>query len=184
MKTRHESNQTANPRRTAGDETTNAREEIIDWLRDAYAMERGMEQSLKKQADNEELDPQIREQARKHLAETNRHAEEVSAALKYLDADTSTLKTGMGMMTEVTKGLASAFARDEEIKDLLNAYSMEHFEIVCYIALRVAAEKAALPPVAEMCDRILADEERMAQTLKQLLPQQVVRYLSLTTAPV
>src|SRR4051812_44544319 len=115
MKTRHTPKKTATrtrkqPRR---DDTDEIRDEIIDWLRDAYAMERGLESSLQKQANNDDLKPAIRERAASHLEETRRHAEEVKSALQSLDADISSLKTGMGMITQATKGMATIFARDE-----------------------------------------------------------------------
>lgn len=155
----------------------NARDEIIDWLRDAYAMERGLETTLKKQADKDDLMPQVRQRAATHLDETRRHAEEVKAVLQSLGTDTSSLKTGMGVMAEMTKGLGSKFARDERIKDLLAAYSMEHFEIACYVALAAAAKAAGLPQVVDMCERIIPDEERMARALHDSLPTEVRSYL-------
>src|SRR5215218_2172672 len=95
----------------------NERDELIDWLRDAYAMERGLETTLQKQAENEELSPAVRRGAAKHLEETRRLAEEVRTVLQALGTDSSALKTGIGRMAEMTKGLGTAFARDERIKD-------------------------------------------------------------------
>src|SRR5579862_6664023 len=92
------------------------RDEIIDWLRDAYAMERGLEKALQKQSENDEVSPRIRERAAMHLQETRRHAEEVESALRSLDANTSSLKTTLGVMTQSTKGIATKFASDERIK--------------------------------------------------------------------
>jgi ferritin-like metal-binding protein YciE len=177
MKTRHLSTAATAQSRMTVPTSPNAHEEIIEWLKDAYAMERGLETSLQKQASNTELSPTIRNRADTHLKETRRHAEEISTALEGLGADVSAIKTGIGMATEATKGLASAFARDERIKDLLNAYSMEHFEIACYVALITAAENAGLNQVAEICRGILVDEERMAQTLRHSLPDEVSMYL-------
>jgi ferritin-like metal-binding protein YciE len=80
-------------------------------------------------------------------------------------------------MGELGKGLASAFARDEKVKDLLSAYSMEHFEIACYTALAEAADAAGLPQVSQVCRRIIPDEERMARSLADSLPTVVRSYL-------
>ena len=65
----------------------------------------------------------------------------------------------------------------KEEKDLLDAYSMEHFEIACYTALTVAAERAGLTEVVHACRQIIPDEERMAQTLRHALPDEVKSYL-------
>lgn len=160
-------------------EPKDVRESIIDWLRDAYAMERGLEKSLQKQSQNDDCSPSVRSRASQHLAETQRHAEEVHATLQSLGADTSALKTGLGLTAQATKGMASMFAQDEQIKDLLDAYSMEHFEIACYTALAAAAEAAGLAQVVEMCRRIIPDEEHMAQSIMESLPREVFYYLQI-----
>jgi ferritin-like metal-binding protein YciE len=177
MKTRHSSTEAAIRPRVAP-EGSNAHSEIIQWLRDAYAMERGMEQSLEKQSTNPDLSPRVRNRANSHLLETRRHAELVRTALVGLGEDVSTLKTTIGIVSEATKGIATAFATDERIKDLLNAYSMEHFEIACYLALIAAAENEGLVQIADVCRGILDDEERMAQSLRNFLPDEVLLYLT------
>lgn len=178
MKQRHTTKQTASGTRPAArGGTREIRDEIIDWLRDAYAMERGLESALEKQARSEELSVSVRDMAATHLEETRRHAESVRALLQSLGTDTSSLKTGFGVIAESTKGLASAFARDERIKDLLDAYSMEHFEIICYTALAAAADRAGLPEVAQTCRQIIPDEERMAHAIMTSLPNEVGAYL-------
>jgi ferritin-like metal-binding protein YciE len=177
MKTRYSSAE-AGTRPRISTEGCNVHEEIIDWLKDAYAMERSMETSLQKHTKNDDLSPEVRSRASQHLEETRRHAEQIRTALEGLGADVSALKTSIGIMTEGTKGLLTAFARDERIKDILNAYSMEHFEIACYLALIAATEQAGLLQVAEICRGILADEERMAHSLRGSLPEEVSQYLA------
>ena len=140
-------------------------------------MERGLEGALEKQSKNKDLDPEIRERAATHLEETRGHAEQVRSMLQSLGSDTSVLKTSAGTLAQSAKGIMSTFARDERIKDLLDSYSMEHFEIACYTTLAAAAETAALPEVVQMCQRILADEQRMAEALIQSLPDEVTDYL-------
>ena len=153
------------------------RDEIVDWLRNAYAMERGLESALEKQSKNDKLQETVRQRAAQHLQETRRHAEAVKSALQTLGTDTSALKTGLGMAAQTTKGFGTMFASDERIKDMLDAYSMEHFEIACYTALAAGAERAGLTQVAEVCRQIIPDEQRMAEALLQALPMEVSDYL-------
>ena len=173
MKTRHSSKTVTTRSRKSDD----IRDEIIDWLRDAYAMERALESALEKHSKNDDLSAEVRETAAMHLQETRRHAESVKAVLQTLGTDTSGVKTGLGALAQGFKGMASAFARDERIKDLLDAYSMEHFEIACYTALAAAAERAGLPEVVQVCNQIIPDEERMAEALIESLPGEVTGYL-------
>jgi ferritin-like metal-binding protein YciE len=168
---------TSTGRTGVAEATKEIRDEIVDWLRDAYSMERGLETSLQKQSQDNDLDPAMRECASTHLEETKRHAQLVRSALQSLDADTSALKTAMGTMGQGFKGLSSQFARDQHIKDLLDAYMMEHFEIACYTSLEAAAEHAGFTQVGEMCRQIIPDEERMAATLIDAIPQETVSYL-------
>jgi len=156
---------------------TAARDEVVDWLKDAYAMERGMESSLEKHSRNNELSAEVRDRAMRHAAETSRHAEEIATLLRNLGSETSAIKTGIGAVTQTAKGIGSMFARDERIKDLLDAYSMEHFEIACYTALAAAAEKVGMSEVVQVCNNIIPDEHRMAQAIIQSLPQEVKMYL-------
>src|SRR4051812_10126783 len=131
MKTRHDDTTSTSGRYTRGDMTgtDQMKAEITDWLRDAYGMERGLETALEKHANNNDLSNEVRERARTHLAETRAHAERVKAVLQTLGSDTSTIKTGMGVIGQGMKGMLSTFASDERIKDLLDSYMMEHFEI-------------------------------------------------------
>src|SRR5581483_11654303 len=114
--------------------------------------------------------------ATRHLDETRQHARTVELLLASLGADTSTLKTGMGMVTETLKGLATKMSRDEMVKDLLTSYAMEHFEIACYEALITAAESAGLAEVADACEQMLGEEQRMAETILDALPLVVEEY--------
>jgi ferritin-like metal-binding protein YciE len=157
--------------------TMKTRDEIIDWLRDAYAMERALEVALKKQAASEELNPQLRERADHHLAETRRHAELVKQCLEDLGTDTSMLKTGIATTMETLKGMGTSFAKDERVKDVLAAYASEHFEIACYRALKAGGERLGLVEVVALCESIIPDEEAMADWLSENLPVVVRSYL-------
>lgn len=163
--------------RRAAEPMQEMRDEIVDWLKDAYAMERGLESALEKQSKEESLAANVRERVSDHLEETKRHAEVVRSALQRLGTDTSALKTGLGVMGQSAKGMATMFTEDQHIKDLLDAYMMEHFEIASYTALEAAAERAGFSDVAEMCRRIIPDEERMAQAIIDALPEEVESHL-------
>lgn len=155
----------------------NTKEEVIDWLRDAYAMERGLEVTLKKMADNADALPEVRDRVRLHLAETQSHAEDVKACLESLGADTSTLKTTLAEGMEMVMGLGTAFARDERVKDLLKGCATEHFEIACYTALLTAGARLQLSEVTQMCTKIIGEEQAMADWFEERLPDVVSSYL-------
>lgn len=177
----------ANPTKpsTACPTTMKTKDELIDWLRDAYAMEKAMELSLKKQIDNQSLSMLVREQSAVHLKETQHHAEAVAACLKRLGSETSTLKTAMAKGLEIMKGASTAFAGDHRVKDLLGMCAAEHFEIACYTALRAGAARFGIFEIVETCNKIIKDEQRMADWLEANLPHVVMTYLEETAvAPV
>jgi ferritin-like metal-binding protein YciE len=153
------------------------RENLIDWLRDAHAMERAQEVSLKKQIENDELEPSLRQQLAMHLAETRSHAVALEGCLRSMGSDTSLLKTAIGSSVAMAQGLVTAFTPDERVKDFLATYTSEHFEIACYQALRTAAELLGERDVITVCESILPDEERMAEWLAANLPMVVRSYL-------
>jgi len=159
----------------------NAKDEIIDWLRDAYAMERGLELTLKRISESDKHSEECRRAAGLHLAETEHHAQTVEALLKSLGADTSAVKTSIGLTMETVKGLSTALSHDEQIKDLISSYAMEYFEIACYQALAVAADAAGLPHIVNACKQIIADEDKMAEFISEQLPRAVRNYIGQMT---
>lgn len=153
------------------------KDELIEWLRDAYAMEKAMEVTLKKQVDNPAVSMLLREQSAVHLKETQQHAEAVAACLKRLGSETSTLKTAMAKGMEIMKGASTAFAGDHRVKDLLGMCATEHFEIACYTALRAGAARFGIFDIVETCNQIMKQEQRMADWLEANLPHVVMSYL-------
>lgn len=153
------------------------KDELIDWLKDAYAMEKAMEMALGKQINNEKVSQRMREQASIHYTETQGHAQAVHDCLHALGADISLLKNMTAQGIEFAKSSTSMFTRDERVKDAIAAYASEHFEIACYSALRAAAKTAGIPQIVSMCDAILKEELAMAEWLQSNLPNVVNDYL-------
>ncbi len=143
----------------------NRREEVIDWLNDAYAMERGLEITLKKQAENTDAHRAVRERANIHLDETKAHAERIEECLKMLGSSPSSLKTATGQMLEMGKGLMTKFAQDERVKDFLAAYGAEYFEVACYKSLIAGARAAGEDAIVPLLEQNLKQDLAMAEWL-------------------
>lgn len=163
---------------------TNTRQsDLIDWLNDAYAMERSLEVMLRKQADNEEAHRAVRDRARIHLDETEAHAERVAECLTMLDAKPSTFKSATGQVMEMAKGMMTKMSSDERVKDFLAAYGAEYFEVACYKALIAAANVAGAESIVPLLDKNLKEDEAMAHWL-DLNVNAVVRDYLFNAAPV
>jgi ferritin-like metal-binding protein YciE len=157
---------------------TNTRvSDLIDWLNDAYAMERSLEVMLRKQAANEDAHHAIRERARIHLEETESHAERVSECLSLLDATPSTFKSATGQVMEMAKGMMTKMASDERVKDFLAAYGAEYFEVACYKALIAAANVAGAESIIPLLEKNLKEDEAMAKWLDMNVNAVVRDYL-------
>lgn len=151
--------------------------DLIDWLNDAYAMERSLEVMLRKQAENEEVHHAVRERARIHLDETQAHADRVSECLSMLDAKPSTLKSATGQVMEMAKGMMTKMASDERVKDFLAAYGAEYFEVACYKALIAAANVAGADSIISLLEKNLKEDEAMAKWLDMNVNAVVRDYL-------
>lgn len=160
----------------------NTQEELIEWLRDTYAMEKAMEIALKKQIDSDDTLQPLRDLFEVHYVETQQHAAAVEGCLKSLGSSTSALKTTFAEAIETMKSISSTFAKDSGVKSMLASYAAEHFEIGCYLALIAGARNLNLPDIAKACEEILADEQRMADWLEANVPQAVTSYLKESAA--
>ena len=97
--------------------------ELIEWLQDAYAMEKAMEMALERLLDDELSSPLVREKAIVHLAETHDHEEAVEACLQRLGAAAFSSKTSLDEGLAVIRGMSPAFASDERVQDVLAVYA-------------------------------------------------------------
>jgi len=153
------------------------REEIIDWLNDAYSMERGLEVTLRKQGENDDVHRAIRERARIHLDETKTHAERVGQCLEMLGSSPSTVKSASGQMMEMAKGMTTMFARDERVKDYLASYGAEYFEVACYKALIAGAEATGEDEIVPLLTKNLNEDLAMARWLDDNVRAVVREYI-------
>lgn len=156
--------------------------EVIEWLRDAYAMERSREIFLEEMAKNDRYTIPCRTAAAMHLTETHQHAQSVESMLRSVGSDVSSFKTGLGLTAEAMKAPGAALSHDVPIKDLLTAYSMEHFEIACYEAIVAVADLAGLSQISNACKQIMQDEIRMAEVIQRELPRIVEESFSADAA--
>lgn len=142
----------------------------LAWLKDAYGLERSLEQVLEHRVKDLKDQPQMQARVQQHLEETRRHAELVKGCIERHGESISAIKSGIAKVTGVLQGLSTGVAKDEMVKNCLTDYSAEHFEIACYTSLIAAAEELGDTHTAQICRDILREEEAMAQWLAQQIP--------------
>lgn len=150
---------------------SNPQEHLLDWLRDAHAMEQQAEQMLKAQASRIENYPKMKARVEQHLEETRGQQKLLEGCLERLGGSPSAVKDTMGTMAAMGQGLAGMFASDEIVKGAMASYVFEHMEIASYTALIAAAKQAGDAETQRVCEQILAQEEAMAQWVLDNLPE-------------
>lgn len=163
--------------------STKAQENLLDWLRDAHAMEEQAEQMLTKTADRLENYPDLKARIQQHIKETQRQSELVRSCIERLGGDTSAVKDVAGKMMAMMQGMSGMFVSDEVVKASMASYAFEHMEIASYRALIAAAEVCGDTETKRVCEQILVEEEAMAQWLADRLPDTVRKFLMRDEAP-
>lgn len=163
---------------------TRAEENLMDWLRDAHAMEQQAEEMLSTTADRLEHYPELKARIQQHLVETRRQAQLVQGCIERRGGGTSATKDALAKMTAMAQGMSGLFVSDEVVKASLASYTFEHMEIASYKVLITAAEKVGDLETKGVCAQILQEEEAMAQWLADHLSGTVIQFLARDEADV
>lgn len=155
----------------------NAEKRLVEWLRDAHAMEQQAEKMMRTQAGRIENYPEVVQQLEKHIEQTVSQAKRVESCLARYDQGSSSLKDAAGKMTGLGQTLSGIFTGDEVVKGCLAWTTFEHFEIGSYRMLIVAADEVGDHETKRTCEEILKEEEAMAAWLEQNSPSIVHQYL-------
>lgn len=160
-----------------------ADERLLQWLRDAHAMEEQAETMLSSQARRIENYPQLKAKLEQHLEETRRQAQRLEQCIERLNGGTSTIKDAAGKMVALGQGLSGLFVGDEVVKGSMASYTFEHMEIASYRILIATAEEAGDMETKRVCEEILREEEAMASWLEENLPSVTRQYLERDRMP-
>ena len=150
---------------------------LVDWLRDAHAMEKQAEKMLQSQAHRLESYPQLQRRIEEHIDETLNQSKKLEHCLTLLGADTSTFKDMGAELTAFGQAVGGMMAEDEVVKGGIASYAFENFEIASYKAIIKAAEMASQPEVAQVCKEILQEEIAMADWLSKHMDETTQQFL-------
>jgi ferritin-like metal-binding protein YciE len=144
---------------------TKAADRLMQWLRDAHAMEKQAEQMLSGLASRIKHYPALKARIEEHIEETRNQARMVERCIEARGSDVSSLKDMAGQFLATAQALSGIFAGDEIMKGSLAGYTFEHMEIASYRIIIAAAEALGDQQTAMTCRQILAEEEAMAEWL-------------------
>lgn len=162
---------------------TTPTENLLDWLRDAHAMEQQAEKMLKAQAERLENYPEFRERIVQHIAETEGQQRLLGECIKRLGGSPSTLKDLAGKLMAFGQAVGGMTMSDEVVKGAMSGYVFENLEIASYTVLIEAATASGDELTAEACRAILKEEVAMADWLREHLPEITRAFLSRSATP-
>lgn len=158
-------------------------ENLLDWLRDAHAMEQQAEKMLRAQSERLEHYPELKARIDEHLQETLSQQKLLDECLSRYDTSSSTLKDLTGKLMAFGQAVGGMTMSDEVVKGSMSSYVFENIEVATYTVLIAAAKAAGDTQTQAACEKILPQEEAMAQWLKDHLPQITTAFLQRSANP-
>ncbi|MDF3191787.1 ferritin-like domain-containing protein [Pseudomonas paracarnis] len=158
-------------------------ENLLDWLRDAHAMEQQAEKMLKAQSERLENYPQLKARIDEHIEETLGQQQLIDECLTRLGGSASTLKDVGGKLMAFGQAVGGSLMSDEVIKGAMAGYVFENMEVASYTVLITAAKAAGDAETQAACEKILPQEVAMAQWLLEHLPELTQAFLQRSEAP-
>jgi ferritin-like metal-binding protein YciE len=162
---------------------TDIHENLLDWLRDAHAMEQQAEQMLKAQAGRIEHYPVVKARIEEHLQETLSQQRLLAGCIERLGGKPSAVKDVMGKVMAFGQAAGGALNSDEIVKGAIASYVFENLEIATYTALIAAAQTAGDAETARVCEQILPQEQAMAAWVLEHLPELTEEFLVRDATP-
>jgi ferritin-like metal-binding protein YciE len=162
---------------------TTRKENLLDWLRDAHAMEQQAEQMLSAQAKRIENYPELKARIEQHIRETQGQKERLELRIKELGSSPSTLKDIGGKLMAFGQAVGGMAMTDEVVKGAMSGYVFENVEIGMYTVLAAAARAVGDSQTLVIAEQNLKEEEAMAGWLLEHLPQITTAFLERSEAP-
>jgi ferritin-like metal-binding protein YciE len=160
-----------------------AREQLIAWLNDAYAMEQELIPMLEHHASDADCHmPAAAGRIRQHISDTHRHAERVAECLRHLGSAPTGERSALRSVTGTLQRLTTGMFADQPVKNALSDVTAEQFEVACYRAIAAVAVELNEPMVARLCHENLREDAEMAHWLEHQLPSVVRRALARNVA--
>jgi len=156
---------------------TEPRDWLVQWARDAHAMEEQAKTMLSGQAQRLENYPELRSRIEQHVQETERQAGRLETYLADVGKSESVLKDMSGKLMALGQSFSGVFAGDEVMKGALAGYTFEHMEIASYTILMHDAQTLGDERLAEICRLNLEEEKAMALWLQEHMPTVTSQFL-------
>ena len=155
---------------------------LIAWLKDAYAMEKSIIQTLTAHSKEAEEYPEIQDKINEHIEATESQSERIKNRLEAMGENVSGIKAFTMEIMGKAKGYAEKFSEDKIIKNTLAEIATESYEISAYQTILLTAEKLGDEETVEMAEEILQEEKEMENWAKDNLPVLIGLFFEKETA--
>jgi ferritin-like metal-binding protein YciE len=146
----------------------------ISWLQDALVMEQTLVGVLEQRIEASGDFPEVQQMDRLHLTETKEHVTRIEQCLERLGSGPSTSKSMMSSLMAAMEKPAKALMKDEVIKNCLQDYGAECFEVACYTSLIAAATTLGDQETVTACQQNLQQDQAMAERILAGIPSVTV----------
>ena len=155
---------------------------FADGLRNAHALENQALSIMKPQLSRIESYPELAEQLRRHVDETDRQIARIDAVLDRMGESSSSLKDTAMSFTGGMAALSHSMAGDEILKNTFANHAFENFEIAAYTSLISLASACGMEDAARSLTESLEEEKRMAAWILENTPRITLKYAELSEA--
>ena len=155
------------------------KELLVSWLKNAYAMEKGMVETIKEHIEDAKDDPDMESAISKmeeHVDESEMQAERVKSAIEKLGSDISSVKTNLTTAQQKATSASLDMFKDHGVKNIIIDHASEHFEMATYMAISKAAKMCNQEEIAQMAEEIMKKESQTAEKLKNEIEKAVESY--------
>lgn len=143
------------------------RDDFIDGLKNAHAVEAQADQIIQRQISRMTDYPDMVARLQTHLDETRNQARRIEQILSGLGTSHSSFKDAMMGLQGNVMAIGHAMAGDEVIKNTLENSAFEHYEAAMYRSLIAMADEAGATSAVPLLEQSLGEEEQMAAWVDQ-----------------
>lgn len=152
--------------------------EVLDWLRDAFAMELQSGRVFLNLVNRMEHHPRLKTKFKEHLEQTYRQQELLRDCIERLGSSPSIMKDLAGKVIAFGQAVAGMGDSDELINTVKSGYIFKQMEVSSYTVLIAAAEARGDDETKAVCEEILAQEVAMADWLRTNLSEITEEFLA------
>ena len=149
---------------------SDSKEHLLDWLRDAHAMEQQAIQMLKGEQGRIDHYPELKKKLEQNLDIANQNQDALANCIKRLGGSTSSIKDAGAKLMGFGQAISGIAFSDEVMKGAMSLYAFHNLAIASYTILVAAADTCGDNETKADCERMLQREIEINQWLKDYLP--------------